>query len=372
MRAVTAAQRSFYRKDLVNRAVPTDAKLPSMKGVAFGTVFSPHMLIADWTIEDGWSAPYITNFSPMHMSPAASGIQYGLQCFEGMKAYRDKETNTARMFRPDRNAARLNMSCQRLTLPAFDEKEFVDCLSELIRLDKEWIPTDENHSLYVRPAAVSTTASLDVAPATSARMFIISSPVGPYYPTGFKPVKLLVSSKAHRAWPGGTGSAKIGPNYAGPIPHQIAAAKEGFGQVLWLGPKGVVDEVGAMNFLMLWKNKEGKRELVTAPLDGTILPGITRDSILTLAREKYGNEFITSERRFTIDEIVEALREKRVEEMFGCGTAAIVTAVNGLKYGEEEFAVPCPEEGKSVAMRFMRDIVGIQTGKIPSSWSVVV
>jgi len=372
MKPLTAAQRSFYRKDLVNVAKPTDAKLPSMKGVGFGTLFAPHMLYADWTAENGWSAPVIDNFKPLHVSPAASGIQYGLQCFEGMKAYRDPETNVARMFRPDRNAARLKMSSMRLTCPGFDEEEFVECLRELIKVDREWIPTDPNHSLYVRPTMVATAPSLEVGPTTSARFFIITSPVGPYYPTGFKPVKLLVSSKAHRAWPGGTGAAKIGPNYAGPIPHQIEASKMGYGQVLWLGPGGVVDEVGAMNFLMLWTNEQGERELVTAPLDGTILPGITRDSILTIAREKYKDQFKVSERRFTIDQVAKALEENRVEEMFGCGTAAIVTVVEGLRYGDKEFKVPLPPAESSVAVRMMNEIVGIQTGKIPSEWSVVV
>jgi branched-chain amino acid aminotransferase len=374
MRSSTAAQKSFFRKDLINVAKPCTRRLPeSMKGVGFGTVFTSHMLEVDWTAEGGWEKPTITNFQPFHVSPACTGIQYGLQCFEGLKAYRDKETNTARMFRPDRNAHRLNNSCKRLTLPSFDENEFIECLSELVRLEKDWIPTDDNHSLYIRPTVISTTASLDIAPATAAKMFIITSPVGPYYSTGFKPVKLLVNPKAHRAWPGGTGASKIGPNYAGPIPHQIAAAKLGYGQVLWLGPQNVVDEVGAMNFMMLWKNKDGVRELITAPLDGTILPGITRDSILTLAREGYSNEFKVSERRFTIDDVVEALKDGRVEEMFGCGTAAIITSVNGLKFGEKEYAVPCPEdENKSLAKRLMKTIVGIQTGKIPSAWSVVV
>jgi branched-chain amino acid aminotransferase len=372
MKTLSAAQKSFYRKDLVNVAKPTDAKLPSMKGVGFGTVFAPHMLVCDWTAEKGWGAPTIDNFKPFQTSPAASGIQFGLQCFEGMKAYRDPETNVARMFRPDRNAARLNSSSARLTCPTFDEHEFVECLRELIKVDKEWIPTDPNHSLYVRPTIVSTKPSLEVTATDAARFFIITSPVGPYYPTGFKPVKLLVSEKAHRAWPGGTGAAKIGPNYAGPIPHQIEAAKMGYGQVLWLGPNGVIDEAGAMNFMMLWTNEQGERELITAPLDGTILPGITRDSILTLAREKFGNEFKVSEKRFTIDQVAKALDEKRVEEMFGCGTAAIITVVDGLRYGEKVFDVPCPGEGSSYALRFMNEIVGIQTGKIPSAWSVVV
>jgi branched-chain amino acid aminotransferase len=370
----SAAHKSFLAKDLVNLAVPHTMKKPAtMQGVAFGTVFAPHMFVCDWNVNKGWGTPTIVNYGPFDFSPAASGINYGLQCFEGLKAYRDPNTGVVRMFRPDRNAARLNYSSKRLTMPSFDEKEFVACLSELVRLDKDWIPTEDNHSLYIRPTVVSTTASLDVAAATDAKMFILTSPVGPYYASGFKPVKLLVGEKAHRAWPGGTGAAKIGPNYAGPIPHQIAAAKQGYGQVLWLGPGGVVDEVGAMNFMMLWKRKDGTRELITAPLDGTILPGITRDSILTLAREMFAGQFIVSEKRFTISDVVEALKEKRVEEMFGCGTAAIIAPVNGLSYEGELHDVPCPEEeDKSVAKRFMKTIVGIQTGKIPSAWSVVV
>jgi branched-chain amino acid aminotransferase len=365
----SAAHRSFFRKDLVVKAKldPTSTH-PPMKGVNFGTVFAPHMLEADWNIERGWSAPVIRDFGTFEMSPASSGLQYGLQCFEGMKAYRDANDNSVRVFRPDRNAARLRNSSNRLTLPTFDENEFVECLAELVRVDKNWIPTEQNHSLYIRPTMVSTTADIAVGPATDAKFFIITSPVGPYYSTGFKPVKLLVNSKAHRAWPGGTGGAKIGPNYAGPIPHQIAASQRGFGQLLWLGPKRVVDEVGAMNFMLLWNRaSDGKKELITAPLDGTILPGITRDSILTLARQ--WGEFEVSEKRFTIDDVTQAIQEKRVLEAFGCGTAAIVTSVNGLNCDGIDYDIPLPSEDKSLAMRCMRAVVDIQTGKTPSPWA---
>lgn len=362
---------TFYAKDVVNKATPTDSKHPDMKGVGFGTVFAPHMLECDWNIESGWGKPVIRDFGALDVSPTASGLQYGLQCFEGLKAYRCPDTGKAFLFRPDRNAKRMMSSMDRLTLPTFETEEFVGALQQLVSMDKEWIPALPMHSLYIRPTAISTSKSLSVAAATDAKLFIICSPVGPYYPTGFKPVRLFVDSHHHRAWPGGTGDAKIGPNYAGPISLQVSAAKRGFGQVLWLGPNDVVDEVGAMNFMCLWRRPDGIRELVTAPIDGTILPGITRDSILTLARD--WGDFEVSERRFTIHDIVEALNEDRVEEMFGCGTAAIVTAVNGLHYEGTDYEVPCPMDDNSYTMKFMRSIVEIQTGKKRySDWCVDV
>jgi branched-chain amino acid aminotransferase len=299
--------------------------------------------------------------------PQISGLHYGLQCFEGLKAYRD-DKNVVRMFRPDMNAKRMQSSAARLAFPSFDEKEWVECVKEVVRGCKTWVPQQAGHSLYLRPTLIGNNQNLQVGPADTVKFFVIASPVGPYYKTGFKPVKLVAERVARRSWPGGTGAFKLGSNYAGPIVHQVRHAKEGYQQILWLAPDDTMDEVGAMNFAMLWKNEQGERELITAPLDGTILPGVTRDSILTLARE--WNEFKVTEGRCTIQRVQRALDEGRVEEMFGCGTAAIITAVDGLKVDDKVYAVPCPEN--SIAKRFMKAILDIQTGVKPHPWSVVV
>ena len=325
------------------------------------------MMQADWKAASGWGDPRITDFGPLSLPPQAACLHYAVQCFEGMKAYKDAK-GTVRLFRPDMNARRLKRSMERLCLPSFEEKEFLECLKTLVRLDKDWVPSEDGYSLYLRPTAIGNNLKLSVGPSDSCLFYIILSPVGPYYPAGFKPVKLIIDQVNHRSWPGGTGEFKLGANYAGTIYHQVQHAKRGYAQVLWLGPKNVVDEVGAMNFMAVWKNKEGERELITAPLDGTILPGVTRDSILQMTR-KWG-ELKVTEKRFTAEDLVEALKEHRVEELFGCGTAAIVTVIDGMEYAGEKFAVPCPAKG--VAVRCMHEILDIQYGRKPHEWSVAI
>lgn len=358
---------SFLAKNLKNIGTPAKGALPKMEGVPFGAIFAPHMFECDWAAKSGWGTPTIKDFGPLTIPAQCGGLHYGLQCFEGLKAYRDAK-GTVRLFRPDMNARRLKRSMTRLCFPDFEEKEFLECLKQLVLQDKDWIPTDHGYSLYIRPTAIGTNDNLRVGPADKCKLYIITSPVGPYYPEGFKPVKLVADSKHKRAWPGGTGDYKLGANYAGPIQHQVAYAKEGYSQILWLGPKGEVDEVGAMNFMCLWKNKQGERELITAPLDGTILPGVTRDSILQMTRG--WGEFKVTEGRFNIDELVEALRENRVEELFGCGTAAIVTAVEALKYEDKVYKVPFSE--KSVTVRILKELQDIQEGRKAHEWSWVL
>ena len=362
--------KTFFRANLKDLSSPAAAqrKLPDMTGMKFGTCFSPRMLEVDWTKADGWGDPVIKDYQNISIPPFCGAIQHGLQCFEGLKAYMDP-AGKIRLFRPEMNAKRLLNSFTRLQFPQFDVDEFCKCLVELVRLDKAFVPAQANHSLYIRPAGIATSPSITPSAPEGIKLFIMTSPVGPYYAGGFKPVKLMVEQNHHRAWPGGHGAFKVGPNYAGVVGHQLTHGKKGYSQILWLGPDGVVDEVGAMNFLMLWKTKSGERELITAPLDGTILPGVTRDSILTMARE--WDEFKVSEKRFTMTDVVEAFREKRVEEMFGCGTAAIVTTVESIAYQGEEFVVPTPENG--VAMRCMKSITDIQTGRAGEHpWSIIV
>lgn len=344
---------------------------PANKDLVFGKEFSDHMLEVHWTREKGWGAPLISPYHKLELDPACNVLHYSLECFEGMKAYRDKN-NKIRLFRPDKNMDRLLRSSQRLALPSFDKDELLNCIKSLLKVDKEWIPNEKGYSLYIRPTCIGTQASLGVGPSNSAMIFVICSPVGPYYKTGFNPVKLLADTRYARAWPGGTGDAKVGANYAPTIVPQLDAMKHGCSQVLWLfGDNHQVTEVGTMNLFMFWKNEAGENELITAPLDGTILHGVTRASILELARS--WGEFKVTEKPFTMSQIEAAAREKRIYEMFGAGTAAIVSPVSGISYQGRDINIPL-ELGNSgkLTKRFMDTILGIQYGEIPSDWSVVV
>lgn len=357
----------------IERTKNPKAKLPKEQ-LKFGQLLSDHMLDVDWDATNGWHAPRIIPYQPLQLDPAASSLHYGLQCFEGMKAYLDN-SNKIRLFRPDKNMDRINSSMARLCMPNFHGPTMVDLIKTLVKVERDWIPTGEGYSLYIRPTAIATTPVLGVSPARHIKFYVILSPVGPYYPTGFNPIKLLADPKYVRAWPGGTGNAKVGGNYAMGILPQQQAAQRGFAQLLWLfGPEHYVTEVGTMNQFFFWVNAQGEKELLTAPLDGTILPGVTRDSILSLAR-KWG-EFKVTERPYTITELVDAIKENRMIEAFGAGTAAVVSPVEGFQYNDEFYRIPLgPKAGAKagpLTQKVWDTLTGIQYGKIPHEWSVLV
>ncbi|KAJ9469669.1 hypothetical protein DIPPA_00128, partial [Diplonema papillatum] len=344
-----------------------DRVLPPLETLKFGEKFSKHMLKANWTRKDGWQRPEIVPYGNLSLSPAASSLHYALQCFEGMKAYKTAD-GEVRLFRPDMNAARMNRSTARLDLPTFDGKEFVECLKELIRVDSDWVPQKHGYSLYIRPTVISTDVCLGVAPAASAMLFMIMSPVGPYWKEGFKPVKLFADNVNVRAWKGGTGAYKLGANYGPTIHPAVDAASHGYQQILWLGPGDSITEVGAMNLFVVFKGDDGTPELVTAPLEsGLVLPGVTRDSILALAKE---TGLKTSVREYTMPELVERLAKGQVLEAFGAGTAAIVCPVDGINYAGKDHSIPCPEN--SVANSMMEKLQAIQYGEVQHPWSVAV
>ena len=299
-------------------------------------------------------------------------FHYAIEGFEGMKAFRGAD-GRARLFRPEMNMARLARTMTALSLPALDERGFLAAIARLVAVDDAWIPDGEGFSLYIRPTVIGTQPTLGVGPSTSLKLFTILCPVGPYYPEGFKPVRLLAEKHAVRAWPGGAGDHKLGGNYAPTIRTQVAAAARGFSQVLWLvGADQTVTEAGTMNFFVLWRTRAGRVELVTAPLDGTILPGVTRDSMLALARG--WGEFGVIERRFTMAELADALREGRVLEAWGAGTAAVVAPVRALRYDGEDFAVPVDAAlgAGPVARRLWTELADIMYGRKEHEWSVVV
>jgi len=339
--------------------------------LVFGREFTDHMLEIEWDQEKGWGTPLISAYHNLSLPPSASVLHYGLECFEGMKAYKD-DKGSVRLFRPYENAKRLNRSAARLRLPTFNDEGFVKSLEKLVIVDKDWIPSGKGYSMYIRPTLISTQKTLGVGPASSALLFIIMSPVGPYYPTGFKPVKLLADDVNVRSYPGGTGAFKLGGNYAPTIAPQAEAAAKGYSQILWLLGDNIT-EVGTMNMFVLWKTPAGQTELITPPLtDGTILPGITRDSIIQLAK-KWG-EFTVSERPFTITEVLSAIREGRMIEAFGAGTAAIVSPIESISYKGTDYKVPVDVQLGSgrITKRVLDEIMAIQYGEVPHPWSIVV
>ena len=295
-----------------------------------------------------------------------------------MKAYRDA-SGRVRLFRPALNMARLGRSMAKLALgPPLDEAGYLACIARFAAVEKAWIPQGDGFSLYLRPTVIGTQATLGVGPSRSLKLFTLATPVGPYYPEGFKPVSIYAESAAVRAWPGGAGDTKLGGNYAPTIAVQRAAAARGYAQVLWLfGPSLHVTEVGTMNLFVLWRRPgDGLLELITAPLDGTILPGVTRDSILALA--KGWGEFEVSERAFTMHELQEALEGGRVVEMFGAGTAAVVCPIRQLHFAGKDHAVPLDSADASAGAgkatrRFWKELLDIQYGrKEHGDWSMVV
>jgi branched-chain amino acid aminotransferase len=292
-----------------------------------------------------------------------------------MKAYKSLDNDKQlRMFRPDLNMIRLSNSMDRLHMAGadFDHQELIKCIMELVKVDKKWIPYGEGFSLYLRPTVIATHKFLGLAAPDSLLLYVITSPVGPYYKSGFNPIRLTADTSYVRAWPGGTGDSKVGGNYASTMKASAEAAENGYSQVLWLfGENDEVTEVGAMNVFFYLINKEtGRPELVTPPLTrGDILPGVTRASILELARS--WKEFDVSERFPTMAELKEAAEDNRLLEAFGAGTAAVVTPIECIQYQGKDIEIPAVG---SVTKRMWDEITSIQYGKKPgpTGWSVVI
>lgn len=335
-----------------------------------------HMLTVEWNEKDGWLAPEITPFHNLSLDPSAIVFHYAFECFEGLKAYVDTD-GKVRIFRPDRNMERMNKSADRICLPTFDKDTMLKLIGEFVKLEKDFIPKKKGFSLYLRPTLIGTQAGLGVHIPTKALFYLIASPVGPYYPTGFKAVRLEATDYATRAWPGGTGDKKLGANYAPCVKPQREAAERGYQQNLWLfGPEGKVTEVGTMNAFFVFKDSAtGKKELVTAPLDGTILEGVTRESILQLARERLDpKEWTVSERYCTIHEIIERSEKDELVEAFGSGTAAVVSPIKEIGYHGKQIDVPLqPGKQTGPLTEAVADWISeIQYGEIEHPWSFVI
>ncbi len=335
---------------------------PDDSDLRFGDVFTDHMFSMDYNPDKGWHDPRIEPYGPIQMDPATMVLHYGQAIFEGLKAYRNVNGGV-QLFRAKDNLSRLNRSARRLCIPDVDEAFSLDALKQLIAIEKDWVPSSPGTALYIRPTIVAMDPFLGVRASHTYRYYIILGPVGAYYAAGFNPVKILVTKKFVRAVRGGVGEAKTPGNYAASLLAGERAKDEGYAQVLWLD--GVnqenVEEVGAMNIFFLIDD-----ELVTPKLNGSILPGITRESVLFVAK-KWGMN--VSERDIGISEVFDAHRAGKLQEVFGSGTAAVVSPVGELKYGDDVIALGDGSVGP-FAQKLYDAITDIQYGKAedPDGW----
>ena len=325
---------------------------------AFGRVFTDHMVSARWTREQGWHDAAIVPYGPLQLDPANVVLHYGQEVFEGLKAYRQADGGVA-MFRPRRNAERMGRSCRRMALPPVPEDDFVAACELLVRTDAAWVPDGDGTSLYLRPFVFADEVGLGVRPSDSARFLVIASPAGNYFSGPLRPVSLWLSQEYSRAAPGGTGAAKTGGNYAASLLAQQEAIAEGCDQVVFLDAveHRWVEELGGMN--MFFVLDDGT--IVTPELTGTILEGVTRDSILTLAREA---GHAVEERRVDVDEWRKGAADGRVVEVFACGTAAVVTPVGALRWPGGE-AVASDGQPGPVTTALRAALLGLQYGRTP-------
>lgn len=333
--------------------------------LGFGNYFADRMFCCDYTEGKGWHDARIKPFGNFELSPAAAVFHYGQAIFEGMKAYR-REDGEVQLFRPEMNARRMAQSAARLAMPGYPEEDFVRAIHRLVDLERAWVPAKPQQSLYIRPFMIATEALQGVRPSREYLFAVLVSPVGAYYPNGFEPVRILVSESHVRAVPGGTGEAKAAGNYAGSLVAGAAAKAADCDQILWLDAieRRYVEEIGAMNVCFVIDDT-----LVTPPLQGSILPGVTRMSLLELARE---DGLKVEERRIDIQELCAALQAGRCTEAFGCGTAAVITPIKSFVYRGESIEVP--KGSGPVANRYFQRLTDLQWGRIPDErgWTQIV
>jgi len=339
---------------------------PRDSELGFGTVFTDHMFLMDYQEGKGWYDPRVEPYGPLHLEPATAVFHYAQALFEGLKAFRGHD-GRVRLFRPHKHVERINATARRLCIPPLDPELVLRSWTTLVDVDRDWVPSSVGTALYIRPAVIAVDPYLGVRPSKTYLYFVILSPVGAYYPEGMNPVRIKVVDTYVRAVPGGLGEAKTGANYAASLLAAEEARREGFTQVLWLDGvhRRYVEEVGTMNIMLRIGD-----EVVTPPLTGTILPGVTRDAALTLLRA-WGVP--VAERPIAIDEVREAARAGTLREVWGTGTAAVISPVGELAYRGERIVV---NEGRigELTRRLYDAIVAIQYGTAPDPyrWTVEV
>lgn len=327
-----------------------------LENPGFGSLFTEHMAVIDWDREQGWHDPRVVPYGPIQLDPSAAVFHYAQEIFEGMKAYRHAD-GSVWTFRPERNAERFNASARRLAMPQLPPTMFLDAIKEVVTVDQGWVPAagSGETSLYLRPFMIATEEALGVRPSNRYLFSVICSPAGAYFTGGLKPVSLWVSGQYVRAALGGTGAAKCGGNYAASLASQAEGIENGCDQVVFLDAQEhrYVEELGGMNLFFLYA--DGR--VVTPELTGTILPGVTRSSLLELARER---GLQVEERRFTIDEWREGVASGEITEVFACGTAAVITPVGRLAWNGGEVAMP---DKHDVTMSLRQELLDIQYGR---------
>jgi branched-chain amino acid aminotransferase len=340
------------------KAKPTDEAQ-----LGFGDIFTDHFFLMNYESDRGWFDPRIEPYRAITLDPAAMSLHYGQEIFEGLKAYRGQD-GSVYLFRARENCRRLNLSAKRLCMPEVDPDLVLEGMRQLILLDKDWIPRSPGTSLYIRPTMLATEPHLGVRPSNTYIFYIIIGPVGAYYKEGLNPVKIYVESDYVRAAPGGTGDAKVAGNYAASLLAAEKAKQKGFTQVLWLdaAEHKYVEEVGTMNMFFVIDG-----EVITAPLNGSILPGITRDSVIRIVRD-WG--IPVTEHSLAIDEVVEAAGNGSLTEAFGTGTAAIISPVGQISYQGRDYMVAGAKMGE-LSQKLYNEIIALQYGQKPDPYGWV-
>ncbi|HCX64978.1 MAG TPA: branched chain amino acid aminotransferase [Eubacteriaceae bacterium] len=345
---------------------PNPKQKPDENKLGFGNYFTDHMFVMEYQEEKGWHDPKIMPYGPLSLQPSAMVLHYGQETFEGLKAYKTPKGDI-QLFRVEENVKRLNVSNERVCIPPIDPEMMLEGIKAIVRHEKDWVPSAEGTSLYIRPFVIATDPFLGVRPAKQYQFIVILSPVGSYYKEGLNPTKIYVEDKYVRAVPGGMGFAKTGGNYAASLKAQVEANQKGYSQVLWLDGKErkYIEEVGTSNAFF---KIEGK--IVTAPLEGSILSGITRNSSIALLK-KWGYDVV--ERKIAIDELKELHEQGKVEEAFATGTAAVISPIGALGYKGQDMIINNQEIGE-VSKRLYDAITGIQKGTMEDEfgWTTLV
>lgn len=345
---------------------PNPAPKPDSKNLLFGHTFTDHMFIMDWNTEKGWHDARIIPFGPLTLHPASTVFHYGEEIFEGLKAYR-RPDGKVQLFRAIENVRRMNNSAERLCLPMIPEEDMLQAINTIVDLDRDWVPSEPGTSLYIRPFMYGCDPHLGVHACANAQFVIILSPVGSYYKEGINPVGIMIEKDDVRAVRGGTGYAKCGGNYAASMRAGQKAEEKGYSQVLWLDgvERKYIEEVGAMNVMFRIGD-----EIVTPKLTGSVLPGITRKSCIEVLKNK---GYTVSEKLLSIDELGEALDNSTLKEAWGCGTAAVVSPIGKLEYGDRTFVINNGEIG-ALTQELYDILTGIQWGKTEDTygWTTIV
>ena len=352
--------------DIRKERTKTPKTKPDYDHLGFGRYFTDHMFLMNYDEGKGWHDARIVPYAPFELDPSCMVFHYAQEMFEGLKAYMTAD-GRVQLFRPDKNIERMHNTNERLCIPQIPNEDVLQAIEETVLFDRDWIPTDPGTSLYVRPFIIATDEFLGVAPSKTYLFFIILSPSGAYYASGLAPVGIWIEDEYVRAVRGGIGFAKTGGNYAASLIAQVKANDGGFSQVLWLDgvERKYIEEVGAMNIFF---KIDGK--ILTPALNGSILPGVTRNTVLQLARQ-WGME--VEERRISADELLEAAHSGRLEEVFGTGTAAVISPVGRLRFKDEIITIGDGKIGE-VTQKLYDEITGIQYGLLPdpNGWRVQV